>query len=145
KIYGAFDTSNFALTQEDINQPEGVHFKLNNQNFYTNASYSEILNEGWTILGGGSYTYGNTKVGIDEADIKDVENSAHFKLKLKKRFSNRFKLDFGAEQFVTDFNENYDEPNFAAKLGFNNNISAAFTEADIIFSRKLALKLGVRG
>ncbi|SRX75836.1 TonB-dependent receptor [Aequorivita antarctica] len=145
KIYGAFDTSNFALTQEDVNQSEGVHFKLNNQNFYTNASYSEVLNEGWTIFGGGSYTYGNTKVGIDEAEIKDVENSAHLKLKLKKRFSNRFKLDFGAEQFVTGFNENYDEPNFAVKLGFNNNISAAFTEADIIFSRKMALKLGVRG
>lgn len=145
KIYGAFDTSNFALTQEDINQPKGVFFELNNQNFYTNASYTEILNEGWSIFAGGSYTYGNTKVGIDEANIKDVENSAHFKLKLKKRFSNRFKLDFGAEQFVANFNENYDEPNFAAKLGFNNNISAAFTEADIIFSRKLALKLGVRG
>ncbi|MDC8001255.1 TonB-dependent receptor [Aequorivita todarodis] len=144
KVYGAFDTSNFALTQEDINRPEGVRFKLNNQNFYTNASYSEILNEGWTIFGGGSYTYGNTKVGIAEANIKDVENSAHFKLKLKKRFSNRFKLNFGAEQFVTDFNENYSEPNFAAALGFNNNISAAFAEADIIFSRKLALKLGIR-
>lgn len=145
KVYGAFDTSNFALTLDDVNQTEGVNFKLNNQNFYTNASYSEMLNEDWTVFAGGSYTYGNTKVGIDEADIKDVENSAHFKLKLKKRFSNRFKLNFGAEQFVTDFNENYDEPNFAAKLGFNNNISAAFTEADIIFSRKLALKLGVRG
>jgi len=145
KIYGAFDTSDFELTQEDINQPEGTRFKLNNQNFYTNASYSEMLNKGWTIFGGGSYTYGKTKVGIDEANIKDTENSAHLKLKLKKRFSNRFKLNFGVEQFVTDFNEDYEDPNVDAKLGFNNNISAAFTEADIIFSRKLALKLGVRG
>ncbi|QQX75867.1 MULTISPECIES: TonB-dependent receptor [Aequorivita] len=145
KIYGAFDTSDFELTQEDINQPEGTRFKLNNQNFYTNASYSEMLNKGWTIFGGGSYTYGKTKVGIDEANIKDTENSAHLKLKLKKRFSNRFKLNFGVEQFLTDFNEDYDDPNVDAKLGFNNNISAAFTEADIIFSRKLALKLGVRG
>ena len=145
KIYGAFDTSDFELTQDDINQPNGTRFKLNNKNFYTNASFSEMLNNDWTIFAGGSYTYADTKVGIDEADIKDVENSAHFKLKLKKSFSNRFKLNFGAEQFVTDFNENYDEPNFAAKLGFNNNISAAFTEADIIFSRKLALKMGVRG
>lgn len=145
KIYSAFDTSNFELTQEDINNPEGARFKLNNQNFYTNLSYSERLENDWTIFGGGSYTFGNTKVGIDEANIKDVENSAHFKLKLNKRFSNHFKLNFGAEQFVTDFNETYDDPNFAVNLGFNNNISAAFTEADIIFSRKLALKVGVRG
>lgn len=145
KIYGAFDTSDFELTQEDINNPAGTRFKLNNKNFYTNANYTKVLDNNWTIFGGGSYTLGNTKIGIDEAAIKDVENSAHFKLKLKKRFSNRFILNFGAEQFVTDFNENYEDPDFAAKLGFNNNISAAFTEADIIFSRKLALKLGVRG
>src|SRR5690606_21577630 len=138
KNYGAFDTYNFELTQEDINQPDGAHFKLNNKNFYTNASFSEMLDNDWTIFAGGSYTYGNTKLGIDEAKIKDVENSVHLKLKMKKSFSNRFKLNFGAEQFVTDFKENYDEPDFAAKLGFNNIISAAFTEADIIFSRKLA-------
>lgn len=145
KIYGAFDTSDFALTQEDINEPEGVNFKLNNQNFYTNASFSEMLDNDWTIFAGGSYTYGNTKIGLDEADIRDVENSAHFKLKLKKHFSNRFKLNFGAEQFLTDFEEKYQEPNLVANLGFNNNISAAFAEADIIFSRKMALKLGIRG
>ncbi len=145
KIYGAFDASNFELIQEDINQSEGTRFKLNNKNFYTNASFSEMLDNDWTIFAGGSYTYGNTKIGIDEAKIKDVENSAHFKLKMKKSFSSRFKLNFGAEQFVTDFNENYSDPDFAAQLGFNNNITAAFTEADIIFSRKLALKLGIRG
>ncbi len=145
KIYGAFDTSDFELNQEDINHPEGVHFKLNNQNFYTNASFSEMLNNGWSVFAGGSYTYGKTKVGIDEADSKDVENSAHLKLKLTKRFSNRFKLNFGAEQLITDFDEGYTEPLLNANLGFNNNITSAFTEADIIFSRKLALKVGVRG
>ncbi|HLW33211.1 MAG TPA: carboxypeptidase-like regulatory domain-containing protein, partial [Aequorivita sp.] len=134
KVYGAFENSDFELIQEDINQPEGIHFKLNDQNFYTNASFSEMLNNGWSVFAGGSYTYGKTKVGIDEADIKDVENSAHLKLKLTKRFSNRFKLNFGAEQFMTDFDEDYNDPLFSAKLGFNNNITSAFTEADIIFS-----------
>lgn len=145
KVYGAFDTSDFELTQEDINQPEGSRFKLNNQNFYTNANYTERLNDDWTIFGGGSYSYGNTKVGFDETAIKDVENAAHFKLKLKKHFSNYFKLYVGVEQFLTDFNEDYNDQNLSATLGFHNNITAAFTEADIIFSRKLALKVGIRG
>ncbi|WGF91781.1 TonB-dependent receptor [Aequorivita marisscotiae] len=145
KVYGAFDASNFELTQEDINNPMGTRFKLNNKNFYTNASYSKMLNNNWTIFGGGSYTLGNTKLGIDETAIKDVENSAHIKLKLKKRFNNRFILNFGAEQLTTDFNENYKVTDFDTKVGFNNTIWAAFTEADIIFSRKLALKLGLRG
>src|SRR5690606_15607007 len=120
-------------------------FALNNKNFYANTSFGKMFDNDWTIFAGGSYTYGNTKVGIDEADIKDVEHSAHLKLKLKKRFSNRFKLNFGAEQFVTDFDENFSESDVAAKLGFNNTISAVFAETDIVFSRKLALKMGVRG
>lgn len=144
KIYGAFDVTNFALAHEDINKPEGVFFDLNNQNFYANASYTEILNQGWSLFGGASYTRANTKLVLDEAQIKDVENSAHIKVKLKKRFSNRFKLNFGAEQFLTDYNENYGEPNFAAILRIKNNLSAAFTEADVVFSKNLALKLGVR-
>ena len=46
-IYAAFDGTNFELTQEDINLPEGLSFKLKNNNFYTNASYSGDLGEDW--------------------------------------------------------------------------------------------------
>ena len=145
KIYGAFDSANFELIQEDINNPEGIRFKLDNQNFYTNASFSEILNKGWSVFAGGSYTYGKTKVGIDEADINDIENSAHLKFKLRKRFGSHIKLNFGAEQFITDFSENYKKSDLDVVMKFNNNITAAFTEADFMFSRNLALKLGVRG
>ena len=144
KVYAAFDTSNFELNYEDINKPEGMRFKLNNQNLYANTSFYETLNKGWSIFAGGSYTYGNTKVDIDEADIKDIEHSVHLKLKSGKRFSNHFKLNFGIEQFITDFNEDYNEPGIDAQLNFNNTISAVFAEGDILFLRKLALKLGVR-
>ncbi|QAA82951.1 TonB-dependent receptor [Aequorivita sp. H23M31] len=145
KIYSAYENTDFELIQEDINYPDGIRFKLNNQNFYTNTSYSRLLKNGWGLFAGGSYTLNKTKVEIDEADIKDGQNSADLKLKFKKHFSNHFKLNFGIEQLLTDFTEDYRETSLSAKLGFNNNITAAFTEADIIFSRKLALKLGVRG
>ncbi len=146
KLYSAFDTSNFELTQEDINLSEGLDFKLNNKNLYFNGSYTGMLNDTWTIFGGMSFTHGNTKVRIIDNNIKDVENSVHAKFKLKKRFSNRFKLYFGAEYFATDFTETFSSP-FVDEIdyGFNNNISAAYTEADIFFSKELALKAGLRG
>lgn len=145
KFYAAFDTSNFQLTQEDINLTEGLDFKLKNSNFYTNASYKGMINDNWTLFGGLSYTYAKTKVGIIDSNIDDTENSAHFKLKLRRRFSSRFKLNFGAELFTTDFNEDF-KNDFVSDLqyGFNNTISAAFTEADIFFSKKLAMKAGIR-
>lgn len=145
KFYAAFETSNFELTQEDINLSEGVHFKLKNNNFYTNTSYHGVLGNNWSVETGLSYTISNTNIGVIESDIEDQENSAHIKLKLKKRFNNRFKLSFGAEHFVTNFKEFFSESDFNASYGFTNDISAAFVESDLIFSKNFALKLGLRG
>jgi outer membrane cobalamin receptor len=144
KVYGAFDTTNFQLTLEDINEPEGVNFKLKNNNFYGNTSYSGDLSDSWKIFGGGSYTISKNKFWFESDAIDNIENSAHLKLRLKKRFSNRFKLSFGAEQFLTQFNEDFTNDSFIASNGFNNNISGVFAEGDLIFSRKLAVKLGLR-
>lgn len=146
KWYTAFDATNFELTQEDINLEDGLHFKLKNNNLYTNASYSQELGNRWDIQGGGSLTRANNQIGIEDSDIDNVELSAHLKLKLRKKFSNQFKLYMGVEQFFTDFTEDFQNdfvPNI--EYGYTNNITAAYTEADYIFSKKLAAKVGVRG
>jgi len=146
KLYTAFDKSNFELTQEDINYPEGVHFKLKNSNLYFNGSYQGMLSDEWSIASGLSYTNANNKIEPMDQKINDKESSIHAKIKLKRRYSSRFKLNFGLEYFSTDFDETYlDESISNVKLGYQNNLSAAFTEADIFFSKKLALKIGLRG
>ena len=145
KLYSAFDTTNFELTQEDINYIDGIQFKLNNNNLYFNGSYQGVLNDTWSVFGGMSFTHNKEKINIIDSDILDTENSIHIKLKFKRHFSNRFKLNFGVEYFATDFNEEFlDETIAPVSFGYNNNISAAFTEADIFFSKKLALKAGLR-
>ncbi len=146
KLYSAFDSSNFELTQEDINYEDGVHFKLKNSNLYFNGSYQGMLNDEWSILSGLSYTKANTDINImEDQDIDDKESSIHAKIKLKRRFSSRFKLNFGLEYFTTDFDETYSDESISnVSLGYRDNLSAAFTEADIFFSKKLALKAGIR-
>ena len=144
KFYAAFDTSKFQLTQEDINLEEGLDFKLNNNNFYLNTSYKGILENNWTLSTGLSYTYAKNDLGVMTSDIENSENSAHVKLKLKKRFNSRFKLSFGVEQFITDFNEDFKEETIDVTYGYDNNITAGFAEADLIFSKDLALKVGLR-
>lgn len=144
KFYAAFDTSKFELTQEDINLEEGLDIKLKNNNFYLNTSYIGSLGNSWSIQTGLSYTFADTDMGIQTSVINDVENSAHVKLKLRKRFNSRFKLSFGAEQFITNFKENYKDDILDETYGYTNNITAAFAEADLIFSKKLALKVGMR-
>jgi len=144
KFYAAFDITDLALNQEDINFEDGVDFSLNNNNIYVNTSYKGVLNNNWTLQTGLSYTYAKNKVGIMTSDVINDESSAHIKLKLKKRFNSRFKLSFGAEQFLTDFDENFKDGSVNVTYGYNNNITAGFAEADLVFSKDLALKVGVR-
>lgn len=145
KAYAAFDTTNFGITLEDINVPEGIPFGLKNNNFYANLSYQTRLTNKWRLLTGGSYTYTNNKTDFDTAAIDTDEKSIHIKAKLRKSFSSKFKLSFGAEQFMTDFDEGFDTSFATGKVGYDNNISAVFTEADYVFSRKFAAKVGLRG
>ena len=145
KLYSAFDMTNFELTQDDINFEDGVSFKLNNNNLYFNGSYLGVLSDSWTLFTGMSYTRANNKIRILDSNIKNDENSFHFKVRFKKRFNSRFKWHFGAEYFVTDFNEDFSSEFVDnASYGFNNNISAIYSEADIFFSKRTALKAGVR-
>lgn len=145
KFYAAFDTTSFDLIQEDINVPDGVRVELNNSNFYGNTSYQGILGKGWSISTGLSYTIAKTDISLVENDIEDDENSAHVKLKLKKRFNSRFKLSFGAEHFTTKFNESVSSEIVSpVTFGFKNNNTALFAESDIIFSKEFAAKVGVR-
>ena len=144
KLYAAFDASNVELIQEDINNTNGIPLDLNNRNFYTNTSYKGTLGNSWSLASGLSYTNARTDLDIDANGIETRENSAHFKLKLKKRFNSRIKLSFGAEHFIRKLDEDFSSEADNFSYGFNNNNTGAFAEADFIFSKNLALKLGLR-
>ncbi|CAL2086324.1 TonB-dependent receptor [Tenacibaculum sp. 190524A02b] len=145
KLYGAFNYTDLETLQEDINYENGLRFGLQNRNLYFNGSYKQRLGAGWKVSGGLSYTNDDAKVGIIEDKVNDVENSVHAKIKLQKRFSNRFKLNFGAEYLLTKFSENYKNPLVGSfDYKFTNDISSVYAESDIFFSKKLASKVGVR-
>ncbi|WP_299627521.1 TonB-dependent receptor [uncultured Tenacibaculum sp.] len=145
KLYSSFSYSNLDVIQNDINFEDGFNFALENTNLYFNGSYKQRLDNGWKVSGGISYTNETTDFKLQDNTVNDQENSAHFKAKLTKRFSSRLKLNFGAEYFITDFNERFNPNNTGAfNYGFNNNIFGVFAETDIFFSKKLATKIGLR-
>ncbi|WP_367752040.1 TonB-dependent receptor [Flavobacterium sp. WC2430] len=145
KLYAAFDSSKFDINQENINSPEKIRVNLNNDNFYLNTSYKGGFGTNWQITTGMSYGYSKNKIGLDLDQVDNDENAAHLKLKLKKSFSNYFKLSFGGDYFSTKFNEDF-KPNLGTTNtnGYNSNIAAVFTEADVLFSKKFAAKIGLR-
>lgn len=146
KLYTAFDHTGFELDQEDVNFEDLVRFRLNNNNLYFNGSYKGSLKNNWIVNSGISYTYGKTKLNVVEDKINSREHSIHVKTTLKKAIHSRFKVHFGAEYFNTRFNETYlGNTTGNIRNSFSNNIAATFLEADCFFSKKLALKAGLRG
>ncbi|KZS38743.1 TonB-dependent receptor [Aquimarina aggregata] len=146
KVYGGLTYTDFKLIQEDINTPEGINLNLKNRNLYLNTSYKGSLGNDWTITAGTSFANDHNDILFVTTDVTNNENSFHGKLKLRKRFSNRFKLNFGAEQFLTSFSEETENPDFGAfQTSYDNNSTALYTEANIFFSKKLALQTGIRG
>ena len=145
KVYAAFDSSRFDVNQENINAPQKIRVNLNNNNFYFNTTYKGVFGSNWQINSGISYGYSKNKIKFDLDNVDNDENAAHFKLKLKKNISNRFKMSFGADYFITQFDEDF-KPNtgIANAVGYNSAIAAIFTESDIYFSKKLAAKVGLR-
>ena len=145
KVYAAFDSSKFDINQESINSPDKIRVDLNNNNFYLNSSYKGVFGNNWQITSGLSYGYSNNKINLDSDKVSNDENAAHLKLKLRKSFSERVKLSFGADYFVTQFNEDFSENSGSVFTnGYDSNIAAIYTEADIFFSKKWAAKVGIR-
>lgn len=146
KFYTGFNQANVDLDQEDINFEDFVNFRLKNSNFYANTSYKHFFDKEWTLTAGASVSSDRNDIGFEENDIEVNETAGHLKVKVKKTFSSRFQLNMGVEHFITDYQDNLtNADSFTFESGFNDNLSSGYAEADIFFSNKFAMKLGVRG
>jgi hypothetical protein len=145
KAYASFEGSTFDINQESINSPDKIRVDLNNNNFYMNSSYKGVFGNNWQITSGLSYGYSNNKINLNTDTVSNDENAAHLKLKLRKSFSDRLKLSFGADYFITKFNENFSTTSgLIFTNGYQSNIAAVYSEVDIFFSKNWAVKVGVR-
>lgn len=145
KLYTGFNHANLDIEQEDINFDDFVNFKLKNNNLYFNSSYKHYLEKEWTLTTGASISWDTNDIGILTDVIDTKETASHLKIKLKKNFSSRFQLIFGIEHFITDYKETFrTQDGFNFESDYMDNLIGAFTEADIFFSNKFAMKLGVR-
>ena len=145
KFYTGFTHANLDIEQEDINFDEFVRFGLKNNNLYANSSYKQFLEKEWTLTAGASVSLDKNDITIISNSIETQEAAAHLKLKLKKSFSNRLQLNFGAEHFINDYEETFmAEDGFTFDSNYMDNLTGVFTEADIFFSNNFAMKVGAR-
>ena len=146
KLYSGFNLSSMDIDQEDINYNDLVRFRLKNNNLYVNSNYKHFLANEWTLATGASISMDKNKLIILSDKLETHEIGGHLKLKMKKNFSSRFQLNFGAEYFKSSYDDRYTEANGLDYIGeYKNNLIAGFTEADVFFSNRFAMKVGARG
>lgn len=145
KLYAAFDAARFDINQESINSVNPIRFNLENNNFYLNSSYKANYSGQWQFTSGLGYGYAHNLIYIDQNQVRNDEHTSHLKLKMRKGFSDRFKLSFGGDYFLTKFSESYaayqGNTNF---LDYHSGIFAGYTEGELFLSKQLGAKIGVR-
>ncbi len=145
KVYTAFDASRFDLNQENINTNSKDRVNLKNNNLYFNAVYKGFLVNNWQVITGASYGLGQNKIDLNQDFLDNEENAFHLKMKVFNKISNRIKVSFGGDYFLTHFDESYTPfQQTAFETGYNVGITAFYTEADFFLSKKLAFKAGIR-
>lgn len=145
KIYGAFDYTTFDINQKDVNFSEKRNIAIQNKNFYFNSSYKGYLNDNLQLQTGFGFGYGQNEIGIVNDLLKNNERALHYKLKLRQTITSRIKLNVGGDFFHTNFDENFTAfQSSRFDYGYQNNMSAVFSEAEIFFSKKMAMNVGLR-
>ncbi len=145
KVYAAFDTSGFEFNRQNIDATRLENIELKNQNFYLNTSYRGTIWETWQLFAGLSHGYSNNFTNLDATNIENNENAFHLKASLGKRISNGIRLKAGFDYFSTGFDEIYFDGILTSyKSGYNLQHIAGYAEADVMFSRNLAAKIGFR-
>lgn len=145
KMYGAFDYTTFDINQKEVNFSEKRNIAIQNKNFYFNSSYKGYLNDNLQLQTGFGFGYGQNEIGIVNDLLKNNERALHYKLKLRQTITSRIKLNVGGDFFHTNFDENFTAfQSSRFDYGYQNNMSAVFSEAEIFFSKKMAMNVGLR-
>ncbi|HXC04641.1 MAG TPA: TonB-dependent receptor [Bacteroidia bacterium] len=146
KFYGYANFSQLGMTRPDLDSTNGYmdNFKIKNQNYYTNLTYKDNLNDKWKYYIGASYSYNQDNLQPNNMTIVNTNSLAQGKLLFTRSIGNLTLVRFGGE-----FQNNHDVSDL--QLGYyhpvydiTDNYTAGIAEADIFLSSKIVARIGGR-
>lgn len=140
KSYFQYQHGSIGLGFPHPTRPEmGRSFSGNNDNIFWNNIYRGFLGKNWSIKALVALNYDKDHNDLDEDHFGSEESSLQSRLTLSREWGN-VRLKTGIEWLQSEGNYYYNT--FSNEL--TNTYTALFSEFDIKFSRKLALRLGAR-
>ncbi len=132
-----------ALRFNDINDPTGEtrnSFSLNNNNWFGNISYKEIIEKKWNLFTAFSFSDNKDDIHFDSIPISNHNNLYQGRATVSRGIGELSILRFGGEFQKPDVNQKYSiYPSM-----YRENFGAGFVEGDIYLTQKLVTRAGVR-
>lgn len=143
KIYTGYDHTGFIQNIIDnLNPNPQRNFDLSKNNYYINSTFTTKTKSGFQLFFGSAFSkvddnYKNVHIQGDS--FKDSQSELHLKSKVRKSFSSRYKLTFGVEAYLKQFDNNYTDLLNVVRQNqtLNQNIYAVFLDNQIKLARGL--------
>lgn len=146
KVYANMDLSNFVIRQPNIDS-DGMKdtVSVDNNYFYLNASYKDILSKKWSVRGGVSSTTSRDMFRFNSDDIDEKEKGLHAKVAFNWDASEKVTVNMGQEFYHKNFTRELDlSSGDLLYFDFTENMTSTFAEADYFASNAFVLRAGLR-
>ncbi len=141
KSYAQWQDTKIGLSLPNLDQPGGRRpFENRGRNWYWNNSYRGILGQDWSVFAALTTSLDQNDGQIDSQQFGDKTSFHQAKVTLGRELGRHLFLKMGTEVHWTDFNQSFEQ----TSQGLNELYTAAFSEAEMQLSSRLALRLGVR-
>ena len=145
KVYANADLSSMIIRQPNLDTGSKDTISIDNDYFYLNASYKDILNSKWSIRGGLSSTLNKEDIGFNSDQIAEEEQGFHAKVALNWDAHEKVTVNMGQEFYHRNFTRGLNIPNGPQNsFDFTENTLATFAEADYFASNSVVFRGGVR-
>ncbi len=147
KVFGNFNRSTFTLFNHDIADVSiKQRLDLTNNYNYRNVSYTQGLGKTWSMRGGASYTFNQNDLTVQSLPIGETEKGVHTKVVFENSPNEKLNVRMGAEYYdrFYDAYQFNSTSGFSEKIGFREQLTAGFAEAEYIANKHFVLKAGAR-
>ena len=145
KFYASFDSRSFTIDQENLDLGEKTYeYKLNNNNYFLNASWNGKISEKWAMNSTTSFTNNKDNIGYEQTTVAKRIQGIFLKNVFSYPFSDKFLLKVGGEFSSKSFSQNVQLSAETHNNRFSNHQFSGFTEAQIYASSKFVTRIGGR-
>lgn len=146
KLYATVGQTRLSTLEENLNDPGSDYlYKLVNDNYYINGSWTAEIAEDWILTTAASYTYNVDMSGLDSLPFNVQLQGAHAKAMLKYRLNDKIKIMAGTEAFSKKIDLEFPSPELSAGYQtFRNNAVAGFIETELYASASFVTRVGLR-